>query len=292
MGYFFRIVSFEFQFLMSNQKIYFLVGHFSKDLLKGESFQLGGTVFYSGILAKKLGFKVNILTSYGKDLKEKVKNESLLQKTKIFNLTSQKSTTFKNIYLKNQNKRKQYLLSLARKITLKNLSKNYRTQILHLAPIFNEIDPKITKKFKADFVGATLQGWLRKRNAKFRVMFSLWKDYKKFLPNFDAAICSIEDIKNNFSVAKEFAKYSKLFVLTTGERGCVIFEKSKITEIFPTKVLRNGYFTGAGDVFASAFFIKFYETKNPYLSGEFANKVAGLHIEQSSKRLFDFNPRN
>jgi sugar/nucleoside kinase (ribokinase family) len=255
-----------------------LVGHFTKDLIEDKKFQIGGTVFYSGILAKKFGFNVEILTSFGKDLEKVILKHKFLKKIKIFALKSKNSTTFKNVYFKN--KRKQYVFEIARKISSRNLSKNIFAEILHLGPVMNEVDPKIAKKIKANFLGATLQGWLRKKNKNSSVSFCLWKGYKKYLPIFDVAICSKEDLRGNLSLAKEFAKHSKLFVLTTGEKGCLIFEKSKITQIFPKKVLKEGYFTGAGDVFACAFFTKFYQTKNPYLSGEFANEIARLHIEK------------
>ena len=275
---------------MSKKPEYFLIGHFAKDIANN-NFQIGGTVFYSGILAKKLGFKVKILTSFGTDLKERIQKEPLLRSIKIFNLPSKKSTTFKNIYFKDKDKRKQYLFAVAKKISEKDLPQNIQPKILHLAPLIQEVDPKIAKKFKNSFIGATLQGWLRKKAKNSQVLFSFWKDYKKFLPLFNVAICSLHDLNNNFSLAKEFAQYSKLFVLTNGKKGCIIFENSKITEILPKKILKNGYFTGAGDVFACAFFAKYERTKNPYLAGEFANQVASLHIKESAKKLFNFQPQ-
>jgi hypothetical protein len=263
--------------MIKNEK-YFLVGHFTKDLIDNNKFQIGGTVFYSGILAKKFGFNVEILTSFDEYLKKAILKNKFFKGIKIFTIKSKNSTTFKNVYFKN--KRKQYIFEIARKISSKNLLKNISAEILHLAPVMNEVDPEIAKKIKTNFLVATLQGWLRKKNKNSTISFCLWKDYKKYLPIFDVAICSLEDLRSNFELAKEFAKHSKLFVLTTGEKGCLIFEKSKITQIFPKKVLKEGYFTGAGDVFACAFFTKFYQTKNHYLSGEFANEIARLHIEK------------
>ncbi len=47
---------------------YLLIGHFAKDIKNGK-YDLGGSVFYSGLAAKKLGGKVKILTSFSKDFK-------------------------------------------------------------------------------------------------------------------------------------------------------------------------------------------------------------------------------
>jgi sugar/nucleoside kinase (ribokinase family) len=39
--------------------------------------------------------------------------------------------------------------------------------------------------------------------------------------------------------------------------------------------------TGAGDVFAAAFFINLYETNDPWASARFANQVAALSITRA-----------
>lgn len=259
---------------------YVLVGHFTKDILNEREFQIGGTVYYGGFLAQKMGFSVKIFTSFGKDLKKHFPKQ-FLKKVKIFNFPSKHTTTFQNIYKNKEGKRVQFLFQKAKKIPsnwiLQSIKKE--PEIFHLAPVFQEINPSFLKRFKKAFLGATLQGFLRKQNKDFSVSFCFWKDYKKYLPFFDAAICSIEDLKQDLKLAKEFSKYPKIFVLTQGKKGCLLFEKGKVVEILPKKVLFSGNFTGAGDVFATAFFIKFFETKNAILSAHFAHKIAGLHIQ-------------
>ncbi len=45
---------------------YLLVGHITRDV-REEGFRLGGTAVYSGILAKKMGLKVGLVTSYNEE---------------------------------------------------------------------------------------------------------------------------------------------------------------------------------------------------------------------------------
>ena len=264
------------------QNDYLLVGHFTKDLIEKNQFQLGGTVYWSGKVAQLLGFSVKIFSSFGKDLKKRVFEDKDLKKIEIFYLFSKNSTTFKNVYVTKEGKRKQFLFSKAKKILTSWLLRKIKKEpkILHLAPVFQEVKPSLAKKFKSSFLGATLQGWLRKREKDFSVSFSFWKGYQKYLPLFDAVICSREDLKNDFQLAKQFSAHSKIFVLTQGEKGCLLFWQGKTIELLPQKVLKSGNFTGAGDVFAAAFFAKLFETKNPILAAKFANRLAFLHIQK------------
>jgi len=259
-------------------KDYLLIGHFSKDLMEDKKFTLGGSVYFSGITAKKLGQKVKILTSFSNDLLLKLE-KNLLNEFEIENIPSKESTTFRNIYL-NKN-RVQFLEKIAKKISPRSISKEWKNaNIVQIAPIANEVDEKIIKKFKNSLIGATLQGWLRKRNKQNRVLFSFWKNYKEYLPLIDVAILSEEDIHFDLKVAKEYSKFAKILVLTQGEKGCLVFYKRKIKQFKPKKILKKGNFTGAGDVFAAGFLIEFKKSGDFFQSAQFANFLAGFHVEK------------
>jgi len=250
---------------MSND--YLLVGHFTKDL-KEKGFALGGSVYYSGIIAKKLGEKVKIITSFGPDISP----EKVLEGFKIVNIPSSQTTTFLNVYKKG--KRTQFLFKKAKKISPFCLTNDWQgSKVIHLAPVAQEINEKLFFLFKDSFLGASLQGLLRKKGKRGEVKFNLWKNYKKCLPLVQAAILSEEDIKRNFALAKEMSKFSKILVLTLGEKGCQVFSKGK-TKCFGTKKLKIVDTTGAGDTFAAAFLINFQKTKNPCKSAAFANSIA------------------
>ncbi|HRZ51494.1 MAG TPA: PfkB family carbohydrate kinase [Candidatus Paceibacterota bacterium] len=265
---------------------YLLIGHISKDLAEDQpaGFRLGGGVLYSGAAADALGAKVGILTSYPAEMHKNVSDKGLLKKFKIKNFPSRFATTFKNEY--KDGSRTQYLYATAAPITGHGYLKSefgykyFKPSIVQLAPIAREIDSSVFNAVKADFVGATLQGWLRKRDSKDRVLFSNWPNYRNYLKKLDAAILSEEDIAGDASLAKEFAKYAKVLVLTRGKDGCSVFEKGNRRDFKPVKVIKKNDVTGAGDVFAAGFFNKFYQTKNAAIAAKFANSLAGYHLEK------------
>jgi sugar/nucleoside kinase (ribokinase family) len=265
---------------------YLLIGHISKDLAEGHSdgFKLGGGVLYSGAAADALGAKVGILTSYSQDMHKTVVRDGLTKKFKVKNFPSRFATTFKNEY--QNGARTQYLFATAAPITgygyLKSEfgGKYFKPSIVQLAPIAREIDSSVFNVLNADFIGATLQGWLRKRDSKDRVLFSNWPNYRNYLKKIDAAVLSEEDVVQDLALVKEFSRYAKVLVLTRGKNGCSVFEKGKRMDFKPAKIINKNDVTGAGDVFAAGFFNKFYQTKNAAISAKFANALAGYHLEK------------
>ena len=71
-----------------------------------------------------------------------------------------------------------------------------------------------------------------------------------------------------------------MVILTRGEEGSVLFWKGKKIS-FPTFRIEEKDPTGAGDVFAAAFLVQYYKTKDPIDSSRFANCVASFAVEQN-----------
>jgi len=258
-------------------KDYLIVGHFAKDL-KEHGSSLGGSPFYSGAITKKLGWRVKVLTSFGPDLDIKDKKE--LKDFDIRCVPSSLSTTFQNVY--KNGKRIQFLYQVSSLLSPKNLPKGWqKTSIVQLAPIAQEVKENMIYSFKRSLIGATLQGWLRKQNKNKEVSFSMWRNYKKFLPKINVAFLSREDIKNDMNLLKKLAKFSNILVLTEGKNGATVFHQGEIKH-FAVKKVKEADPTGAGDVFAAAYLIKFYKTKNPWQAAEFANSVASSSLKDIS----------
>lgn len=265
---------------------YLLIGHICKDLDQNNpaEYQLGGGVLYSGMAAGVLGAKVGILTSYPQDLEKDVLNHPVAGKFSIANLPSRFATTFRNIYKKQ--KRTQYLYKTAVPITATGVDRaglsgaSVRPSIIHLAPVAREIDESVFDKLKGDFTGATLQGWLRRRDLRDRVKFCAWREYEILLPKLDAAVLSEEDINSDLTLAGEYAKFSRTLVLTRGKKGCIVFSQGERKEIKPKKIIDIASTTGAGDVFAAGFFTRFFQLRDPFAAAEFANDLAAFHLER------------
>ncbi|MBI4101690.1 MAG: hypothetical protein HY443_01860 [Candidatus Nealsonbacteria bacterium] len=260
------------------KKDYLIVGHFAKDL-KSRGFSLGGSVFYSGLCAKSLGYQVKISTSFGPDLEKKVAATGF----KINRTSSPASTVFKNIYNR-AGQRSQFLSSLALPLDSAQIPREWLdSPIVQIAPIAKEVKEKSINSFKRknSLIGVVLQGWLRDCRPGKEVSFSYWKNYRKVLPRADIAFLSEEDVKNHEGLIKEFAKFSPLLVLTQGKRGCSVFHRGKVSS-FEARKIKEKNPTGAGDVFASAFLVEFKKTKNFNLAAEFANSIAAKHVACNS----------
>lgn len=254
---------------------YLIVGPFAKDL-NHQGFSIGGSAYYSGITAKKLGSKVKILASFSSDIEK----EKDLKEFDIFRIPSLTTTTFENIYQKGE--RRQYLHQTASYIYSKHLPGDWRScPIVQLAPLAREVDENIVFSFPDSLIGASLQGWLRKGDKNKLVVFNLWKNYKKFLPKIDVAFLSEEDVRGDLDLVKELAKYSDILVLTQGKKGCKVYHQNK-TKHFKARKIKETHPTGAGDVFAAAFLINFQKTRNLESSAEFANFIASSFVEKGS----------
>jgi len=255
---------------------YLAIGHVTQDLTDQGSI-LGGTVAYSGRTALALGCRVGIVTSSSSDL-----DLSPLEGIHISNLASEQSTTFSNIY--HDGKRSQIIRATALNLGPASVPVQWRqAAIIHLAPIANEIDPKIINQFDSSFIGVTLQGWLRSWDAEGRVRLNSWETTKEFLPAVGAVVLSIEDLQGDEDAAREMATHCKILALTRGSKGVTIFCQGKVQDI-PAPEVHEIEATGAGDIFAAPFFKRLYEGADLREAGQFANQIAAASVTKIGLR--------
>ena len=234
---------------------------------------LGGTATYSSLLAQKLNFRTSIVTSFGKDFEflDVFKNSIL------HIIPSDTTTYYKNIYQGSD--RKQLLLGRANNITSTNFPKNIPSpKMILLGPIANEVDLDILDIFPNTLKAICPQGWMRRWNSKGEVFHKMLEDWSIFKKS-DLVILSNEDINHQLDLIPHLANLFKILVVTKAENGADVFYKNNKHTVpaFSTKMIDP---TGAGDIFATAFLIRFYETKNIEKAAIFANAAASLCIEK------------
>ncbi len=83
----------------------------------------------------------------------------------------------------------------------------------------------------------------------------------------------------NWSMAERWARQVPVLVVTQDKDGCALFHHGKKQSFLgrPARVVDS---TGAGDVFATAFFIRLQETGDPEQSARFANVAASMALER------------
>jgi sugar/nucleoside kinase (ribokinase family) len=252
---------------------YLLIGHIAVDLTPSGK-QLGGTVSYSALTAQAMGLKVGILTSVGEDA-----NLELLNGIQIVNIPTQHSTTFENV--KTENGRKQTLHHQATKIDSHHIPDEWKkSPIVHLAPIAQEVDYDVIKYFDKSFIGVTPQGWMRVWDDKGQVKYTAWENSEQVLGQVGGVVLSLEDVNRDLEKVEWMASHANLLCVTEGELGCVLYWHGDRRRFRPIEV-DEADATGAGDIFAAAFFARLYQTKDAWEAARFATNLAAYSVTRN-----------
>jgi len=257
--------------LVSLQPVdYLVVGHAAADITP-TGIQLGGTVSYSALTARALGLRVGIVTSTAEDAPLQA-----LDGIQIVNVPSQHSTTFENI--KTESGRRQILHHQAASISLDHIPQVWRNApIIHLAPIAREFDSSLAEKLSGSLLGITPQGWMRTWNENGQVAATAWKNSEQVLRHAGAVVMSVEDINRDLVLVEEMAHQTRILCLTEGELGAVLHWNGDRRRFRPLK-MQEVDATGAGDIFAAAFFVRLYHTRDPWEAARFATQLAARSV--------------
>lgn len=252
---------------------YLVIGHLTADLTE-EGTRLGGTVAFSGLTAHALGLKTGIITSCSENLEIKPINPLWSNIKK-----SENSTTFKNI--SDGINRQQYLYHVAERISAEDFPNlSHPPKILHLGPVANEVDPTILDFFPSSLKCLTPQGWFRRRTHDDQVELQSWDEWQKYLPKADAAVISIEDVQRNEDLISKMALTLPALAVTENYLGARVYWHSDV-RFFSAPEVKYADDTGAGDIFAAAFFYRYFMTKDPWEAGRFAVLLASWSVTRS-----------
>jgi len=249
---------------------YLVIGHVAHDLTPTGP-RLGGTVAYSALTARALGLRVGIVTSVGPET-----SLGSLKDISIISIESPQSTTFENIYSKQG--RLQYLRAQAAHIDLNSVPELWRrASIIHLGPLANEIEPILPKDFSPALLGITPQGWMRKWDVDGRVSPSAWTDAESALAQAGVVVISREDVGSDDEVIEHMAHQTRVLAVTEGAAGAVLYWNGDRRR-FRAPEVQEVDATGAGDVFATAFFVRLFKTRDPWEAARFATLIASRSV--------------
>lgn len=259
---------------------YVIIGHISLDSTASED-RIGGTATYSALAARLLGRKVGVVTAVPVD----PSTIDDLQGIECLSIPSTDWTRFENDYA--TGRREQKWISTAAEIEIDDVPISWQlAQIVHVGPIAQEITPRFVMGCPTELNCATLQGWLRARSSSSKVLVELSAELETGLKYLDVGILSEEDVMSDPVLIEQLAANSRLLVVTRGGEGCDVFVKGERQRVTTTRLEINEP-TGAGDIFAAAFFIKFAATKDPVGSAKFANRFAAWILEERERLTLD-----
>jgi sugar/nucleoside kinase (ribokinase family) len=252
---------------------YLAVGHISVDISpQGQA--LGGTVAYAALTAQALGLRAGIVTSWGAEL-----SPGALANIPIVSFPSSTSTTFENI--QTPEGRVQEIHHVAPTIHLNVVPDVWRNApIVHLGPIAQEVDPSLVRSFSEGLIGVTPQGWLRGWNSSKRVRITEWPEASFVLQRAGAAVISVEDVGGDENRIDEMAAACRVLAVTEGDQGARLYWNGDVRRFRPPQVSIIDT-TGAGDVFAAAFFVRMYTTRDPWEAARFATLLASYSVTRS-----------
>lgn len=251
---------------------YLVIGHLTRDLTP-DGPRLGGTASYASLAARALGMRVGIITAC-EDCLEAPQLEQ--EGIRVLGQRAEATTTFENIMTPNG--RIQYVHSIAPTLNLSMVPEPWRsTPIIHLGPVANEIDPTLVRSFPDSFVGLTPQGWYRTWDDKGRVSFTEWPEASFVLQNANAAVISIEDVRGDERLVEDMASSIRVLAVTEGANGARLYWNGDLRRFRPPKMDEVDP-TGAGDIFAAAFFIRLSTTRDPWEAARFATNLAAFSV--------------
>jgi sugar/nucleoside kinase (ribokinase family) len=249
---------------------YLVIGHLTQDVV-ASGFTLGGTVSYAGLTAAALGLRVGIITSCAADLAlPELVGITVISKDSAW------STTFENRYSDGQ--RTQTLLHRAEKLSPGDIPSQWlNTPIVHLGPVAQELDPALAAAFPHSFVGITPQGWLRTWDGHQRVFPCRWNNASEVLNHCSAAVLSLEDVQGEEDEIQEFSEQTPVLCVTEGARGSRVYWNRDLRTIrAPRRVELDA--TGAGDIYAASFFVRYAKTRDPWEATRFATLIAANSV--------------
>lgn len=246
------------------------IGHVTRDLLPAGATAAGGTARFAALLAQRLGLRPAIVTASAEPAPAGVA---------WANIATHTSSTFENRYTTDG--RRQWLHAVAPAISATAIPLGWRTApIVLLGPVVHECPPALAAAFPSALIGATAQGWLRDWNDDLPspIRQRRWRPAPQELERVLVISLSSEDVGGDDELAAYYASLTPIGIVTDGARGATMFLHGKPHHI-PAYQAQECDPTGAGDVFATAFLIRLWETGDPFAAARFAAAAAACVVE-------------
>jgi sugar/nucleoside kinase (ribokinase family) len=249
---------------------YLIIGHITRDLTP-QGATAGGTVAYAGLTAAALGLRVGAVTSFGPDMQM-----SKLGDVWLHAVHAQQTTTFTNEYTPSG--RRQHLTGRALPLGLDHVPPEWRAaRIVHLGPVAAEVNPGLAAAFPQAYLGLTPQGWFRAWDESGAVTVGPWEPLRPTMAKAHSVVLSLEDVGSDEEAIRGIAEAYPLVVVTDGAHGARLYMEGRMRMV-PAPAVTVSDPTGAGDIFAAAFFAVHQETGDPMQAARLATAIASRSV--------------
>jgi sugar/nucleoside kinase (ribokinase family) len=249
------------------------IGHVTLDRF-GDEVRPGGAALYSAVTAHRLGLSAGILTSHAGDFPL----DAIPSRIEVVSLEAPANTVFE-YEAAASGERRQKLTSTARALAVRDLPEDWRgAPLALLAPVAQEVDPRLAASFDDGSVGAAAQGWLRAMDEKQQIVAQPWPGAREVLNRVLAVFVSADDLLGHESQITEWVQRVPIAVVTAGAAGALLYVNGERYEVRPRRA-REVDPTGAGDVFAATFLVHYQRHPDPWEAAEAATCAASLSVE-------------
>jgi sugar/nucleoside kinase (ribokinase family) len=250
---------------------YLVVGHITCDITP-DGLRLGGTSAYAALTAQSLGLRVGIVTAWGEEV-----SIQPLAGIPLVNFPCESSTIFEN-QTTPEGRRVQMVHKVAPQLEFHMIPEAWRSaSIVHLGPVAQEVDPSMIRYFPSALIGLTPQGWLREWDQEGRISTTEWPEATYILGQAGGVVISQEDVGYDEARIEELASYCRVLAVTEAENGARLYWNADVRRFRPPTV-RQVDPTGAGDIFAAAFFVRLHTTRDPWEAARFATQLSALSV--------------
>jgi len=126
----------------------------------------------------------------------------------------------------------------------------------------------------------TPQGWMRAWDENGQVYATAWENSEQVLRQVGGVVLSLEDVNRDLEKVEWFAHHTNRLCVTEGADGAVLYWHGDRRRFRPIEVNEVDA-TGAGDIFAAAFFARLYQIKDAWEAVRFATNLAAYSVTRN-----------
>jgi 1D-myo-inositol 3-kinase len=248
------------------------IGHVTLDRF-GDAVRPGGAALYAAVTADRLGLSAAILTSHADDFPL----DRVPPRIEVVTIPAAETTTFE--HGEEGGERVLRVRAAAAPLSVADLPEDWKdAPMVLLAPVLTEVDPLLAAAFTDGALGANAQGWLRAVEPDGAVATLAWESPGYVLSRLQTLFLSQRDVLGQEAAMLEWMQRVPVGVVTAGRHGALLYVNGERYEVRP-HAAREVDATGAGDVFAAAFLVRYQTDGDAWTAAEAAACAAALSIE-------------
>ena len=153
-------------------------------------------------------------------------------------------------------------------------------RFLHLGPVAQELEGELPESLSPSLLGITPQGWMRTWDSDGRVSPCDWQNPEGLLAQAGAVVISRQDVGGDEEKIEWLGHETRVLAVTEGPAGSVLYWHGDRRRFRAPEVAEVDA-TGAGDIFAAAFFIRLQATRDPWEAARFATQLAARSVTRT-----------